>query len=52
MTALAPDMDALLRRASGNTSEPPKATRRAKSANSRGNSMDRIEQRMNEMFDL
>ena len=52
LTALAPDMDALLRKASGNTSEPVKAPRTAKKPAIRGNSMDRIEQRMNEMMDM
>ena len=52
LTALAPDMDALLRKASGNTSEPPKAPRRAQSVARRGSSLDRIEQRMNEMMDM
>ena len=50
-TALAPDMDALLRKASGNTSEPPKATGRAKSAPKRANPMQQMEQRMNELLD-
>ena len=52
LTALAPDMDALLRKASGNTSEPPKAPRRAKNLPGRSNPMDRIEERMNRMLDM
>jgi len=50
-TALAPDMDALLRRRSGNTSavsEPPK---RPAVARKRGTPVQSAEQRMNELFD-
>jgi len=45
-------MDALLRKASGNTSEPPKAPRRPQISRKRTNSIDRIEQQMEKMFDM
>lgn len=51
-TALAPDMDALLRKASGTPSEPAKAPRRAKNTPRNESAFDRIEKRMNEMMDM
>lgn len=52
LTALAPDMDALLRKASGTPEEHTKAPRKPKTAPRNGSALDRIEQRMNEMMDM
>ena len=52
LTALSPDMDALLRKASGNSSEQEQAPRRAKTAPRRASVLDRIEERMNELMDM
>ena len=50
-TALAPDMDALLRRRSGNTSAVPQAAKRAVATRNRSTPVQRAERRMNELFD-
>ena len=50
-TALAPDMDALLRRRSGITTAVPQVGKRPVATRQRVNPMQRAEQRMNEVFD-
>ena len=50
-TALAPDMDALIRRRSGNTSAVPQAAKRAVATRNKSTPVQRAERRMNELFD-
>ena len=50
-TALAPDMDALLRRRAGITSSAPEAARRPAVARNRRTPLQEMERRMNDIFD-
>ena len=51
LTALSPDMDALLRRRSGNTTEAPQAPRRAAQTR-RETQLQRIERQMDRLMDM